>query len=40
MGHNPFNTGIQYFSTGEFVDDIIKNDKDGLFINSRIVSKF
>lgn len=35
-----FNTGIQYFKTGDFVDDIIENDKDGLFINSRIVFKF
>ena len=35
-----FNTGIQYFKTGAFVDDIIENDKDGLFINSRIVFKF
>ncbi|MDY0933157.1 hypothetical protein [Chryseobacterium sp. CFBP8996] len=35
-----FNTGMQYFKTGEFVDDIIENDKNGLFINSRIVFKF
>ncbi|MFC0426225.1 alginate export family protein [Chryseobacterium scophthalmum] len=35
-----FNTGIQYFKTGEFVDDIIENDKNGLFINSRVVFKF
>ncbi|KMQ64528.1 hypothetical protein ACM46_09700 [Chryseobacterium angstadtii] len=35
-----FNTGVQYFKTGAFVDDVINDDKDGLFINSRIVFKF
>ncbi|MFP3594350.1 alginate export family protein [Chryseobacterium sp. SIMBA_038] len=35
-----FNTGIQYFKTGAFVNDVIEDDKDGLFINSRIVFKF
>lgn len=34
------NTGIQYFKTGEFVNDIISNHKDGVFINTRIVFKF
>lgn len=35
-----FNTGIQNFKTGAFVNDIIEDDKDGLFINTRIVFKF
>ncbi|MGR3856770.1 alginate export family protein [Chryseobacterium indologenes] len=35
-----FNTGIQYFNTGAFINDVIDNHKDGLFINSRIVFKF
>jgi len=34
------NTGIQYFKTGGFIDDIIPNSKDGLFINTRAVLKF
>ncbi len=35
-----FNTGIQYFRTGAFVDEVIKEERDGLFINSRLVFKF
>jgi len=34
------NTGIQYFKTGSFVNDIIPDSKDGLFINSRLGFKF
>lgn len=34
------NTGIQYFRTGGFIDDIIPDSKDGLFINTRVVFKF
>jgi hypothetical protein len=34
------NTGVQYFKTGGFIDDIIPNSKDGLFINTRVVFKF
>ncbi|MGF6847915.1 hypothetical protein QFZ51_003150 [Chitinophaga sp. W3I9] len=34
------NAGIQYFKTGAFVDDLIKDHKDGLFINTRIAFKF
>lgn len=34
------NTGIQYFKTGAFINDIIPNPKDGVFINARIVFKF
>ncbi|WP_201747783.1 alginate export family protein [Dyadobacter flavalbus] len=34
------NTGIQYFKTGGFIDDIIPGSKDGLFINTRAVFKF
>lgn len=33
------NTGIQYFDTGPFVDEIIPNSKNGLFINSRVTLK-
>ncbi len=42
-GFNKFismNTGIQYFKTGGFIDDIISESKDGLFINTRAVFKF
>jgi hypothetical protein len=34
------NTGIQYFKTGSFIDDLIPKSKDGLFINTRVVFKF
>ncbi len=34
------NTGLQYFHTGEFINDIINDPKDGLFINTRINFKF
>lgn len=34
------NTGIQYFKTGGFINDIIPNSKNGLFINTRLVFKF
>ncbi|MCJ8208369.1 alginate export family protein [Mucilaginibacter sp. RS28] len=34
------NQGIQYFSTGSFVHDVIPNPHDGLFINTRIAFKF
>jgi hypothetical protein len=34
------NTGVQYFKTGGFIDDIIPDSKDGLFINIRVVFKF
>ena len=34
------NTGIQYFKTGAFVDDIIPDSKNGLFINARLGFKF
>lgn len=34
------NTGVQYFKTGAFVDDIIPNSKNGLFINTRLAFKF
>ncbi|OPC05060.1 hypothetical protein BAS09_05110 [Elizabethkingia ursingii] len=33
-------TGIQYFKTGSFINDVISNHKDGLFINTRLVFKF
>ena len=35
-----FNTGIQYFKTGGFIDNLIPDSKDGLFINTRFVLKF
>lgn len=34
------NTGIQYFKTGNFIDDIIPGSKNGLFMNTRLVFKF
>lgn len=34
------NTGIQYFKTGGFIDDLINDSKDGVFINTRIAIKF
>jgi len=34
------NTGAQYFRTGSFIDDLISDPKDGLFINSRVAVKF
>jgi hypothetical protein len=33
-------SGIQYFKTGAFIDDIIPNSKDGLFFNARLGFKF
>ncbi|WP_248933261.1 alginate export family protein [Sphingobacterium siyangense] len=33
-------TGIQYFKTGAFIEDIISTPKNGIFINSRIAFKF
>ena len=33
-------TGIQYFKTGEFINDIIPNSKNGLFFNIRLSFKF
>lgn len=40
---NPFMSftgGLQYFKTGAFIEDIIPNAEDGLFINTRITIKF
>lgn len=34
------NTGIQYFKTGNFINDIIPGSKNGLFMNTRLVFKF
>ena len=34
------NTGIQYFKTGRFIQDIIPHAKDGLFFNARIKFMF
>lgn len=34
------NTGIQYFKTGNFIEDIIPGSKNGLFMNTRLVFKF
>ncbi|TDW49196.1 alginate export protein [Flavobacterium sp. 270] len=33
-------SGIQYFKTGAFINDIIPNSKDGVFFNARIGFKF
>ncbi|MEX6689988.1 alginate export family protein [Danxiaibacter flavus] len=33
-------SGIQYFQTGAFINDVISNHKNGVFINSRIAFKF
>ncbi|WP_053003697.1 alginate export family protein [Sphingobacterium sp. Ag1] len=33
-------TGIQYFKTGAFIEDIISIPKNGIFFNSRIAFKF
>jgi len=33
-------SGIQYFKTGAFIDDIIPNSKDGVFFNARLAFKF
>jgi hypothetical protein len=35
-----FNTGIQYFHTGPFIDSVMPDAKNGLFIDSRIAFKF
>ncbi|MFD2966559.1 alginate export family protein [Sphingobacterium bambusae] len=29
-----FNTGLQYFKTGNFIDDVVKQHKDGFFVGS------
>ncbi|WP_442587420.1 alginate export family protein [Pedobacter sp. AW31-3R] len=34
------NVGIQYFDTGAFINDIIPDAQNGLFINTRIAFKF
>jgi len=34
------NVGIQYFKTGSFIEDLIPNAQNGLFMNSRVVFKF
>jgi hypothetical protein len=34
------NAGAQYFRTGSFINDLISDPKDGLFINSRVAVKF
>lgn len=33
-------SGIQYFKTGAFIDDMIPNSKDGVFFNARLGFKF
>jgi Alginate export len=33
-------SGIQYFKTGDFLNDIIPHPKDGVFINARLTFKF
>lgn len=33
-------SGIQYFKTGAFIDDVIPNSKDGVFFNARLTFKF
>ena len=33
-------SGIQYFKTGAFINDIISNSKDGVFFNARLGFKF
>ncbi|MDN3674358.1 alginate export family protein [Flavobacterium branchiarum] len=33
-------SGIQYFKTGAFINDIIPNSKDGVFFNARLGIKF
>jgi hypothetical protein len=34
------NTGVQYFKTGSFIQSIIAQPKDGLFLNARLTFKF
>ena len=34
------NTGIQYFKTGAFINDIIPVNKDGVFFNARLKCLF
>lgn len=34
------NMGVQYFKTGNYIDDVIPNHKNGLFINTRLTFKF
>jgi hypothetical protein len=33
-------SGIQYFKTGAFINDVIPNSKDGVFFNARLTFKF
>lgn len=33
-------SGIQYFKTGAFINDVIQNSKDGVFFNARLGFKF
>ena len=33
-------TGIQYFKTGDFINDVIENHKDGVFFNTKLTFKF
>lgn len=38
--HTSLVTGLQYFKTGAFLDEIIPDSQDGLFFNSRLAFKF
>lgn len=38
--HFAFTSGIHYFKTGEFLNEVIPNSKDGMFVNSRLTLKF
>ncbi|MNI53822.1 hypothetical protein D3C73_1086770 [compost metagenome] len=33
-------TGIQYFKTGAFIEEIINTPKNGVFFNGRVAFKF
>jgi len=35
-----YNTGVQYFKTGDFINDVIPQHKDGFFISSLLAFKF
>jgi hypothetical protein len=35
-----YNAGLQYFKTGNFINDVIPQHKDGLFISSLLAFKF
>lgn len=37
--HIAFTGGIHYFKTGEFLNEVIPNSKDGMFVNSRLTLK-